>query len=90
MTCLEEGVLDLPPPVSGFHAQYVDDTKVTFSWDLPPKNSTDAEIDQYEVRIMLTPFVVSSSHHMVYYTTTTKILFYSGLLQGLDKRFERR
>ena len=57
MTCLEEGVLDLPPPVSGFHAQYVDDTKVTFSWDLPPKNSTDAEIDQYEVRMVLNPFV---------------------------------
>ena len=35
MTCLEEGILDLPPPVEGFHAQFVDDTKVSFSWELP-------------------------------------------------------
>ena len=33
-----QGVLELPPPVEGFHATYVGDTKVTFSWDLPAES----------------------------------------------------
>ena len=44
MLCLEEGVASLPPPVTNFHAQFVDDDRVLFVWE-----PSDAKPDQYEV-----------------------------------------
>ena len=46
MLCLEEGVVDLPPPVTNFHATYVDDDKAIFVWE-PTEDG--AKIDQYEL-----------------------------------------
>lgn len=43
MLCLEEGMIDLPPPIENFHVTYVDDNKATFVWN-PLDN-----IDQYEI-----------------------------------------
>jgi hypothetical protein len=33
MTCLEDGWINLPEPVKNFHATFVEDTKITLSWD---------------------------------------------------------
>ena len=43
MLCLEEGMINLPPPVENFHATFVGDDKATFIWN-PLDN-----IDQYEI-----------------------------------------
>ena len=33
MLCLEEGMINLPPPVENFHATFVGDDKATFIWN---------------------------------------------------------
>ena len=43
MLCLEEGMINLPPPIENFHVTYVDNDKATFIWN--PLN----DVDQYEI-----------------------------------------
>ncbi len=43
---MTSGVRELPPPVEGFHAQFVGDDKVTLAWD---PAGTSVNISQYEV-----------------------------------------
>ena len=43
MLCLEEGMINLPPPIENFHVTYVDNDKATFIWN-PLK-----DVDQYEI-----------------------------------------
>ena len=91
MTCLEEGVLTLPAPVTGFHAQYVDDTKVTFSWDLPDNSTVAPQVQQYEVYYKelrnQSGSGVFAYDRNINVTGTTRLLTIKGLTPNTDHQF---